>query len=132
MATEQQHILIVDDDLVLSSMVSEILTEEGFDVTVEHNGEDGLRRAEELKPSLVMLDVMMPGMSGIQVLQQIRQSEWGKHIPALMLTNVNEPETITSSIEQGGSVHYLLKTDWSIEDIVEKIKTTLQSTPGAV
>lgn len=126
---EPKKILIVDDDLVLSGMVSEILAEDGYSVVVEHDGQAGLAKAEELRPDLVMLDVMMPKMSGLDVLKQIRASDWGAGTQALMLTNVNEPEAMGATIEQGGHVQYLLKTDWSIEDIVKKIKQTLGDEP---
>lgn len=122
-------ILIVDDDLVLSGMVSEILTEDGYQVFVEHDGESGLARAEEVHPDLVMLDVMMPKMTGIAVLERIRETPWGKHTPAVLLTNVNEPESVSAATEKGGPVSYLLKTDWSIEQIVEKIKSLIVTPP---
>ncbi len=122
MDAPKKKILIVDDDLVLSSMVSEILAEEGFDVAVEHEGESGLKRAEELHPDLVVLDVMMPKMGGIAMLEHIRATAWGVNIPAILLTNVNEPESVSAATEKGGPLSYLLKTDWSIEEIVNKIR----------
>lgn len=127
-----QKILVVDDDLVLSDMLSEILREDGYDVMVEHDGEAGLRVALEHKPDVLVLDVMMPKMTGIAVLEQVRASEWGTSVPALLLTNVNEPETLTAVIEKGkGNVQFLLKTDWTIEQIVEKVKAALASAASA-
>lgn len=118
----QKKILLVDDDLVLTDMVSEVLLSEGYEVVVEHDGEAGLAKALDWQPDVVVLDVMMPKITGLAVLEAIRATEWGKTVPALLMTNVNEPEAVSASVEAGTPVEYLLKTDWTIEQIVEKIK----------
>jgi DNA-binding response OmpR family regulator len=77
------HVLLIDDDVELVGMFSEYLEQEGFRVTCVHNGEDGVREALAGPHAIAILDVMMPGMSGIEALRQIRAAS---RIPVLMLT----------------------------------------------
>jgi two-component system, OmpR family, response regulator len=77
------HVLLIDDDVELVGMFAEYLEQEGFQVTVVHNGEDGVREALGARHAIAVLDVMMPGMSGIEALRQIRAAS---RIPVLMLT----------------------------------------------
>ncbi|MBQ5963251.1 response regulator transcription factor [Massilia sp. ZL223] len=77
------HVLLIDDDVELVGMFAEYLEQEGFQVSCVHNGEDGVREALAGQHAIVILDVMMPGMSGIDALRQIRAAS---RIPILMLT----------------------------------------------
>jgi len=77
------HVLLIDDDVELVGMFSEYLEQEGFQVSCVHNGEDGVRAALGGQHAIAILDVMMPGMSGIEALRQIRAAS---RIPILMLT----------------------------------------------
>lgn len=121
-----KKILLVDDDMEFTAMLSEILTEEGAHVISEIDGESGVNRALKEKPDVVVLDVMMPRMTGIAALELIRKDDWGKHVPALLLTNVNEPEAIAAGIESGPPTEYLLKVDWTLEQIAERVKKVLE------
>lgn len=121
----KKRLLIVDDDLAFSEMLSEILKDEGFTVSVEHDGTSGLARAFEEKPDLLMVDMMMPGMTGIAVLEKLRADEWGSTVPAILLTNVTQPEAMAATLENGPPTQYLLKTDWTLDQIAERIKKLL-------
>ncbi|MEH6435486.1 response regulator transcription factor [Massilia sp. DD77] len=77
------HVLLIDDDVELVGMFAEYLEQEGFGVSCVHNGEDGVREALSGLHAIVILDVMMPGMSGIEALRRIRAAS---RIPVLMLT----------------------------------------------
>lgn len=117
-----KKILIVDDDLAFCEMLTEILESEGAVVTVEHDGLSGVEKALELHPDLVLFDVMMPRMTGIAALESLRADAWGKNVPAVLLTNVNQPEAMAASMEKGPPTEYLLKVDWTLDQIAEKIK----------
>ncbi len=125
---EGKKILVVDDDLAFCEMLTEILSAEGAEVLVCHDGQSGLDTAFANHPDIVLFDVMMPGISGLAALEQLRADAWGKNIPALLLTNVSEPGAIASSIENGPPTEYLLKIDWTLDQIAEKIKTILAKT----
>lgn len=120
-----KKILMVDDDLAFCEMLSEILTEEGAEVMVEHDGASGIEKALKEHPDLVMFDVMMPIMSGIKALEQLRADSWGKNVPAILLTNVNQPEAMAASLENGPPTEYLLKVDWTLDQIAERVKKIL-------
>ena len=85
-----KKILIVDDDLAFCEMLTEILTEEGAEVVVKHDGESGIEAAFEHHPDIVVFDVMMPRMTGIAALEKLRNDDWGQHIPALLLTDLQQ------------------------------------------
>jgi two-component system, OmpR family, alkaline phosphatase synthesis response regulator PhoP len=120
-----KKILVVDDDLAFCEMLTEILESEGASVSVEHDGQAGLEKALELHPDLILLDMMMPRMTGIAALELLRKDAWGKNVPAVLLTNVNQPEAMAASIEKGPPTEYLLKVDWTLDEIAEKIKKIL-------
>jgi CheY-like chemotaxis protein len=121
-----KKILLVDDDMAFIEMLSEILTAEGATVITEIDGESGINRAFKEKPDLVVFDVMMPRMTGVAALEMLRKDNWGKNVPALLLTNVNEPETMAASMENGPPTEYLLKVDWTLEQIADRIKKVLE------
>jgi len=123
-----KKVLITDDDLAFCEMLTEILTIEGAQVIVCHDGQTGLATALAEHPDIVVFDVMMPGMSGISALEQLRADDWGKNVPALLLTNVNEPGAVASGTENGPPTEYLLKIDWTLDQIAEKVRTILEKT----
>ncbi|HCC05170.1 TPA: hypothetical protein DEP58_02590 [Patescibacteria group bacterium] len=121
-----KKILMVDDDLAFCEMLSEILREEGAEVLVEHDGASGIEKALSEHPDIVLFDVMMPVMSGIKALEKLRADGWGKNVPAILLTNVNQPEAMAASLENGPPTEYLLKVDWTLDQIAERIKKILE------
>ena len=118
-------ILIVDDDTAFSDMLSEILQEEGARVIVEHDGLTGFNQAIKSEPDLIMMDLMMPRMSGADALEKIRESDWGKGVHVILLTNMSDPETIKSLSEEDTHTECLLKTDWTLSQLTEHIKELL-------
>jgi CheY-like chemotaxis protein len=121
-----KKILLVDDDLAFCEMLTEILQDEGAMVIVEHDGQSGVARALSEHPDIVMFDMMMPVMTGIAALEILRKDSWGKDIPAVLLTNINQPEAMAASIEKGPPTEYLLKVDWTLDQIAERIKKILE------
>jgi len=80
------NILVIDDEENIANLVKDILEEEGFEVMVAYDGERGLERIHQASPDLVILDLRLPGMSGYQVCQKIREDVSLAHIPIIMLT----------------------------------------------
>ena len=117
-------LLIVEDDKFLSNALEAKLTREAFNLRVAHNGEDALRIALESHPDLILLDVLLPKMDGITMLQRLREDAWGKDVPVLLLTNLNDAKMIEESIKH--NVHdYLIKSDWSLQEVVARIREKL-------
>jgi|APSaa5957512576_1039674.scaffolds.fasta_scaffold172040_2 two-component system, OmpR family, alkaline phosphatase synthesis response regulator PhoP len=118
-------LLIVEDDLALAKALVGKFSSENFDLLEAKNGQEGLEMALSKKPDLILLDIVMPRMDGISMLKELRQDDWGKDVPVIILSNLadaqNKPEIIQENV-----VDYLIKTDWSLEDIVKKVKDTLK------
>ena len=116
-----KHILVVDDEQDPRSALAQGLRNEGYDVTEASDGEEGLRVAFEIKPDLILLDIVMPKVNGLYMLERLRADDWGKDALVIMLTVREEMEGLSKAMELG-SLDYLIKTAWKLEEIVAKVK----------
>ena len=124
-----KKILIIEDETPLRNAISDILTFEGFTVFQGKNGQEGLEVALKEHPDLILLDLMMPVMDGLTMLEKLREdADYGKHAAVILLTNINDPEKVAQATE-AGSYDFLVKSDWNIEDVVKKIKGRLGLVP---
>lgn len=122
--TDSHTVLVVDDNKELAMVMKDKLEIEGFNVLVAHDGEAGLDIALAEHPDLVLLDVMMPKKDGWEVIAGLRTDEWGKDAKVILLTSLNDMDSISKAVE-AGNFEYLVKTDWEPAEIVERIKSTL-------
>ncbi|MCB8945377.1 MAG: response regulator [Ardenticatenaceae bacterium] len=99
--TQKQRILIIDDDPELSRMIGFILQKSGYEVETAHNGKDGLAKADEVRPDLIVLDVMMPDMSGIEVCQKLRDRPVTRSLPIIMLSALADIDAKLSGFQVG-------------------------------
>lgn len=120
-----KKILIVEDDKALFHALNDKLTSEGFEIIQAQNGEEGLVRALSEHPDLILLDIIMPHMDGITMLKKLREDTWGKNVHVVMLTNINDTNKISQTLELG-SFEYLIKSDISLSEIVQKVKNLTQ------
>jgi DNA-binding response OmpR family regulator len=123
---DKTKVLIVEDDKFLSELISTKLTKEGFDIVPATDGETGLQKAISEKPHIILLDIMLPGMSGFEVLENLKKNpdQSVASIPVLILSNFGQE----SKVQQGlalGAKDYLVKANFTTGEIVEKIKNTL-------
>lgn len=120
-----KKILIVEDEAPLRNAISDILSFEGFTVFQAKNGQEGLDTALVEHPDLILLDLMMPVMDGLTMLEKLRtEPTYGEQAAVILLTNINDPEKVAQATE-AGSYDFLVKSDWNIEDVVKKIKSRL-------
>lgn len=121
---EKKRILVVEDEVVLRRALLKKLTIEGFMVLEATDGVEGLEIGLKEQPDLILLDIVMPKMDGLTMLRILRKDEWGKTVPAIILTNLSE---IGIFDEEGSEEDhdYLVKSDWKLEDVVLKIKAKL-------
>ena len=121
----KSKILIVEDELSLVEALNRKFTKAGFEVLEANDGEVGLKMALDEKPDIVILDILMPKMDGIEAMKQIRQDKkWGKDVPIIMLTNINDSATVSEAANYQ-VFDFLVKTDWRLDDIVDLVKTKL-------
>lgn len=123
---QAKTILIIEDDQALLKALVEKFTHEGFSVLEAHNGEEGLGKSLQEQPDIILLDIVMPKMDGITMLEKLREDSWGKNAKVILLTNLSSSEKISEAINLG-SYKYLVKTDWKIKDVVEKVREELNN-----
>lgn len=124
---DKKKILIVDDEEAMLDAISDTLSSQEFDTLMARDGEEGLQTALREHPDLILLDILMPRMDGMIMLQKLRQDEWGKGAPVIILTNVSpNASSVIDSVLKNEPAYYLVKSDVKLEGIVEKIKDVLK------
>lgn len=117
-------IAIIEDDQAISQMYRFKFEAEGYTVQTAENGKLGLELAENMKPDIILLDLMMPEMTGDQMLTQLRKLPWGKDIKVIILTNMGEQE-IPEALKQLGVSDVILKADMTPRQVAELVKKQL-------
>lgn len=115
-------ILIVEDDLRLAQMYQKIITFAGYQVVIAVDGEDGLQKVKDERPDLVLLDVMLPKLNGIDLLQKIKANPDQAKIPVMMLTNLADEKIAKEAIDKG-ALKYIAKDQSDPNQVTELIKT---------
>ena len=124
--SSDKRILVVDDDEKLAGLIREYLTPIGYDVTLRHRGDEGLATAQEEHWDAVILDVMMPGMDGFEVLRELRKSS---DVPVLMLTAMGDESDRIVGLEMGAD-DYLPKT-FSTRELLARLRAVIRRTQKA-
>lgn len=124
MITEKKTVLVVDDEKDLREAIATALSYEGFEVKTANDGEEAIRVANEVKPDLILLDILMPKKDGIAALIDIRATEWGRETPIIIMTVLDDMTKIAEALEAGAD-EYLVKTNIALGTIVQKVKTRL-------
>lgn len=126
---DKKRILLVEDDIALADVYQARLEIEGFEVKQVNNGEDALSAAVEFKPELILLDAMMPKISGFDVLDILRNTPDTTNIKVIMLTALSQPKD-RERAENLGVDDYLVKSQVVIGDVIERVRHHLGlSTP---
>ncbi|MGI8816730.1 MAG: response regulator transcription factor [Pseudonocardia sp.] len=119
------HVLVIDDDLTVRDVLGRYLSRAGYRVTMCGDGEEGLRLAREQRPDLVVLDLMLPGRSGLQVCTELRlPGAVGAEVPIIMLTALGEEEDRVAGLELGAD-DYVTKP-FSPRELVLRISSVLR------
>lgn len=120
-------ILFIDDDEALITIFTAALTKEGFQVVAANTGQEGINKATTEAPNLILLDQVLPDLSGNDILKQLKLDEKTKNIPVIILSNFSQEELVKEAINQG-AVDYVFKYQVEPKDVIEKIKRTLGQT----
>ncbi len=124
MAQGHQHILIIEDDEFLRSLTAKRLEQDGYVVATAADGESALPKAKESAPALILLDLLLPGLSGFEVLEQIKAEGSLKDLPVIVFSNLGQKEDIEKA-KKLGATDFLIKANFTLDDVAEKIKTLL-------
>lgn len=120
-----KKILIIEDEPAQATTIDLAMKRAGFDTLVAHDGAEGLEKAKEGAPDLILLDLVLPKIDGISVLKQLRTNESTSETPILVLTNLASGDTVKEVMEAGGS-DYLVKTDYTLEQLIHKVEEVLR------
>ncbi len=122
--TKKKTVLLVEDEVDLVDLYTEILNEAGYDVLPSYDGEDGIYKVKNEKWDLLLLDIMLPEKDGMAVLEEMQKTEASKKGPVVLLTNLNSEDLIERAYKLGAD-DYLIKSEISLDDIVKKVKQYL-------
>ncbi len=117
-------VAIVEDDLAIAMMYRMKFEAEGYEVETAANGRLGLALAEEMKPDIILLDLMMPEMTGDEMLVELRSKSWGKNLKVIILTNSGE-EAAPPKIKELGVEAYVVKAEMTPRQVAELVKSKL-------
>ncbi|HSW37438.1 MAG TPA: response regulator [Candidatus Saccharimonadales bacterium] len=119
-------IAIIEDDQTISQMYRFKFEAEGYTVETADNGVMGLQLAEAMKPDIILLDLMMPQMTGDQMLAELRKKPWGKNVKVIILTNMGEQE-IPQGVKELGVSAVILKADMTPRQVADLVKKQLST-----
>jgi DNA-binding response OmpR family regulator len=119
-------VLVIEDDHVISRMYRLKFEAEGFTVEIAENGERGLTLIKNTQPDIVLLDIMMPTMSGDEMLERLRATPWGKEVKVIMLTNMGEQE-IPTRFKELGVIGIIQKVEMTPRQVADLVKKKLES-----
>jgi len=116
-----KKILIVEDEEIVLSLLQKKLSQEGYEVSVARDGEEGLKKMREIKPDLVLLDIIMPKMGGFEVMEEMQKDRELKKIPVIVVSNSGQPVEIDKAQELGAK-DWLIKTEFDPQEVIDKVK----------
>lgn len=124
----ESKILLVEDDKTLREMYREKFEMEGFNITTKNTGKEGLESLEKDIPDIILLDILMPDMNGLEMLKEMKKNRLYRDIPVILLTNLGESK-IDMDPELSfalGIKDYLIKTKHTPDDVVKRVKQILK------
>ncbi len=123
--TNTKTVLVVEDEPAVALALTDALQKETFTVLSAKDGQEGLAQVLAHHPDIVVTDIKMPVMTGLEMIEKIRADEWGRDAKILILSNMSDLETLQNAMEKG-AFHYMMKGDSSMADIVAAIKKYLE------
>lgn len=117
-------IAIIEDDQAISQMYRMKFEAEGFEVETAENGKLGLELVDKMRPDIILLDLMMPEMTGDQMLIKLRETPWGKDVKVIILTNMGEQEA-PQGVKNLNVRRFIVKAEMTPRQVAEMVKTEL-------
>jgi len=117
----EKKILIIEDEKILLELLQKKLIDEGYEVFIAHNGEEGLRVMRKIKPDLILLDIVMPKVDGFEVMETMLKDEKLKNIPVVIVSNSGQSVELDRA-QKLGAKDWLVKTEFDPQEVVEKVK----------
>ena len=122
--TKKSKIALIEDDRVLSNILNINLIQKGYETICIFNGNEVIEIVQNERPSLILLDIILPGQNGLEILQLMKNDEVMRQIPVLITSNLGDDNIVKRGISLG-AVDYIIKADNSLASIISKIENTL-------
>ncbi len=119
-------VLVVEDEAFLSSLIKEALTRAGFSVDLAIDGDTAFNLLSRTKPDIILLDLILPGISGFDILKKLKEDEQTKAIPVIIISNLGSTDEIQKGLDAGADA-YLIKAQVLPVDIINKIREILKN-----
>jgi DNA-binding response OmpR family regulator len=119
-------VLIIEDDENVREMYADAFGNSGFKVFQAKDGGEGVRRALEHHPDVILVDILMPVMNGHEVVKEVRKDDWGKDAKIIYLTNLSDPIDVVHAIEKGAE-EYIVKANTDIKEVINKVRAVMYS-----
>lgn len=123
-----KKILLIEDDMLLRNMYAIRLVAESYDITTANDGEEGLAKAITESPDLILSDIMMPHVSGFEMIRVLKETPATADIPVIFLTALSDPEGKKKSIELGAD-EYFVKSEVTIDQLAVEVHKFLDGRP---
>lgn len=121
------QILLIEDDPLMSELYERVFKDAGYEVILAVDGSDGFHKAKEQLPTIILLDIIMPKMDGIQALELLKSNPSTSLIPVIILTNVSTPLERDRAMSLG-AIDYVVKSNIDPKNLVEMIKKVIETT----
>ena len=120
MPDNRQKILIIEDDKSLVNLVEQALVSKGFEIILAVDAEEGIDKAILDQPAIIILDILLPGKTGFECLEKLKENSKTKNIPVIILSNLGQDQEIREGLKLGAA-DYLVKADLTIDEVATKI-----------
>jgi len=117
-------ILLIEDEQIMLDLLRRKLTEEGYEVFVARDGEEGLKVMAEINPDIILLDIIMPRKGGFEVMEEMQKDPNLKRIPVIIISNSGQPVEL-SRAQKLGAKDWLIKTEFDPQEVINKVKKQL-------
>ncbi len=115
-----KKILLVEDEEIMISLLQKKLTKEGYEISVARDGEEGLKTMREVRPDLVLLDIIMPKMGGFGVMEGMQKDKTLAKIPVIVISNSGQPVELDKA-QKLGAKDWLIKTEFDPQEVLNKV-----------
>jgi two-component system response regulator VicR len=115
-----KKILIVEDEEIMLGLLQRKLTKEGYEVSTARDGEEGIRAMREAEPDLILLDIIMPKMGGLEVMEEMNKDNKLKKIPVIVISNSGQPVELDRA-QKLGAKDWLIKTEFDPQEVIDKV-----------
>jgi len=120
-----KKILLIEDEEIMIDLLKRKLTSEDYEVSIARDGEEGLKKMKEVKPNLILLDIIMPKMGGFEVMEEMQKDKNLKDIPIIVISNSGQPVELDRA-QKLGAKDWLIKTEFDPQEVIEKIKKQIR------